>query len=125
MIYTYTSMRPTPAGRVSSKEQNFIIKEYCLQKSINFSLPFPEYVYPNCFVQFFNIIKIMENNSTLIAYSIYQFYDYPYDINQLWVFLGEKKSIIHFANENLCFYFPDGIAQINLLFKEKKVIMNK
>ena len=100
MIITYTSMRPIPVGRYSSKDQNIIIKKYCQNKNINFSIPFPEFVYPSCFIQLFNIFGLATFNSNIVFFSSTQFFDYPGNIVELVNSFRVKFNTISFASEN-------------------------
>ena len=90
MIITYTSMRPIPIGRISSKDQNITIKKYCQNKNINFSIPFPEFVYPYCFIQLFNIFGLAQCNSKIVFFSSTQFFDYRGNIKELVNTFREK-----------------------------------
>ena len=40
-------------------------------KNINFSIPFPEFVYPYCFIQLFNIFGLAQCNSNIVFFFFY------------------------------------------------------
>ena len=93
-------MRPIPIGRYSSKDQNIIIKKYCQDENINFSIPFPEFVYPSCFIQLFNIFGLASFNSNIVFFSSTQFFDYPGNTVELVNSFRVKFNTISFASEN-------------------------
>ena len=92
-------MRPIPIGRFSSRDQNITIKKYCQYENINFSIPFPEFVYPYCFIQLFNIFDLAPCNSNIVFFSSTQFFDYPGNIKQLVNSFRVKFDTISFASE--------------------------
>ena len=118
MIITYTSMRPIPIGRFSSKDQNIIIKKYCQYENINFSLPFPEFVYPNCFIQLFNIFGIASPNSNIVFFSSTQFFDYPGNIRELVNCFREKFDTISFASENYQINLNQNYKELEKIIEE-------
>jgi len=118
MIITYTSMRPIPIGRFSSKDQNIIIKKYCQYENINFSLPFPEFVYPNCFIQLFNIFGIASPNSNIVFFSSTQFFDYPGNIRELVNCFREKFDTISFASENYQINLNQNYEELEKIIEE-------
>ena len=96
-------MRPFPSGRFSSSEQNIIIKKYCEENELDFSIPFPEYVYPRCFVQLFNILKFANIGSSIIIFSVFQFFDYSGDIDELVRIFNCKFKTVYFPLEKMGF----------------------
>ena len=111
-------MRPIPIGRFSSKDQNIIIKKYCQSENINFSLPFPEFVYPNCFIQLFNIFGIASPNSNIVFFSSTQFFDYHGNIRELVNCFREKFDTISFATENYQINLNQNYKELEKIIEE-------
>ena len=101
MIYLYTSMRPLAGLSYSSSEQNNFLRGYCLQKNMSFSIPHPEFVYPSCFVQLFNLTESADPGSVLIFFSREQLRDYREDIEGLYSHLSKKFITLIFAFEDI------------------------
>ncbi len=128
MIITYTSMRPIPIGRFSSKHQNKIIKKYCKNNNLNFSIPFPEFVYPSCFIQLFNIFGLAPSNSSIIFFSSSQFFDYPGNIKELINSFRLKFNTIYFASENYQIDLNQNYKELEKIIEELRnldLIKNK
>lgn len=118
MIITYTSMRPLPIGRFSSKDQNITIKKFCEYENINFSIPFPEFVYPNCFIQLFNIFGLASCNSNIVFFSSTQFFDYPGNIGELVNCFRVKFDTISFASENYQINLNQNYKELEKIIEE-------
>ena len=104
MNVLYTSMRPMGSIRISSRNQNICLRSFCNKYNMAFSLPIPEFVYPNCFVQLFNIIKSPSyQGSNLVFYSVNQFSDYKGDISTISHILLESFCSVSFALEDQSF----------------------
>ena len=104
MNVLYTSMRPMGSMRISSRNQNICLRSFCNKHNMIFSLPIPEFVYPNCFVQLFNIIKSPSyQGSNLVFYSVHQFTDYPGDISTISDSLFYTFCSVNFALEDQSF----------------------
>ena len=69
-------MRPMVHAEISSRDQNNIVRDYCESHNLVFSIPIPEFVYPNCFVQLFNILNSESSKDALILFSKLQLFDY-------------------------------------------------
>lgn len=100
MIYIYTSMRPMGTLRVSSRDQNSLIRSYCKKHSISFSLPYPEFVYPQCHIQLFGIIKRSLLDDILVFFSVNQLTDYKFSTEDLSLLLDKSFSDVHFVYED-------------------------
>ena len=118
MIITYTSMRPIPIGRFSSRDQNITIKKYCQYENINFSIPFPEFVYPYCFIQLFNIFGLAPSNSKIVFFSSTQFFDYPGNIKELVDSFRIKFDSISFASENFHIDLNQNFKELEKIIEE-------
>ncbi len=101
MIYTYTTMRPIVAGMYTSREQNILIKEYLEKLSYTFSIPYPEFVFPRCYIQLYNIYHQASQKSTLIIFSISQLYELESEMQNTLITLLSKFDDIHFALEEI------------------------
>lgn len=111
-------MRPIPIGRFTSKDQNITIKNYCQYKNINFSIPFPEFVYPYCFIQLFNIFGLAQCNSNIVFFSSTQFFDYPGNIKELVNSFRVKFDTISFASENYQIDLNENYKELEKLIEE-------
>ena len=111
-------MRPIPIGRFSSKDQNKIIKKYCKNNNLNFSIPFPEFVYPSCFIQLFNIFGLAPCNSNIVFFSSTQFFDYPGNIKELVNSFRVKFDTISFASENFHINLNQNFKELEKIIEE-------
>ena len=97
-------MRPMGKLRISSRDQNICLRNYCIENNMPFSLPIPEFVYPNCYVQLFTILnssRALEHN--LVFYSIHQISEYPGKSEFLLKAIMESFKSVHFALEQQSF----------------------
>lgn len=123
MIFTYTSMRPLPIGSYSSRSQNIIIRQYLESINLSFSIPYPEFVFPGCYLQLYNLLSKANQHSSLAFFSVSQLSELREDqYSRVCTRIIDKFERVIFAKEGVFFDISFGryevIDKINCLFNQ-------
>jgi len=106
-------MRPTIAGRTSSRDQNILISEYVKEKKFAFTIPVPEMVFPGCYLQLYALCSRAVHGDILIMFSIFQLAEHQERLS-LFRHIFTKFSEVHFARENLVVHSLDQFSIIEI-----------
>ena len=122
MIYTYTSMRPLSIGSYSSRSQNIAIRQYLESINLVFSIPHPEFVFPGCYLQLYNLLHKADQNSTLVFFSVSQLSELTDSYSSVCKKIVDKFDRVIFAREevviNTSFNKQEAVSLINQIFNK-------
>ena len=94
-------MRPLLIGSYSSRSQNIIIRQYLESIDIVFSIPHPEFVFPGCYLQLYNLLHKAEPNSTLVFFSASQLSELTDNFLNVCNKIVDKFDRVIFAREEV------------------------
>ena len=68
-ILTYTNIRNFRGFHIPAPVQNLILREYCANNNLQFSLPIEEYIFDNCYIELEGIISNLKKDNSLLLCS--------------------------------------------------------
>ena len=103
--------------------QNTILRNYCKDNNFSYVLPYNETIFKNSFSQLITLINKVDNNTAIIACSIFML---PHKIENLKIIvnlLQKKNTYIYFIYENIFLKNKNDLKTIN--FEKKISKLNK
>jgi len=94
-------MRPLSVGSYSSRSQNIIIRQYLESINLVFSIPYPEFVFPGCYLQLYNLLRKADQNSTLVFFSVSQLSELADSYSSVCNKIVYKFDRVIFAREEI------------------------
>ncbi|MDC0215844.1 hypothetical protein OAJ75_01975 [Candidatus Pelagibacter sp.] len=68
-ILTYTNIRNFGDFHIPAPVQNLVLREYCINNNLHFSLPIEEYIFDNCYIELEGIISNLKKKNLLLLCS--------------------------------------------------------
>ena len=84
--------------------QTQYLKNYCETNGINFMLPIEDYIYDKCYIEFFNILDLLTNNTKyegILTFSIFCLPKEKQIRKKIYDFFLKNKKTIIFAFEKI------------------------
>ena len=106
--------------RAPQHVQNIVIKDFCKNNSLEYSLSVSEYKMENSFLILNDLLKKMRNIDGIVAYSLFQLPTDNNKRNHILKKIINKKKFICFAVEKITVSKIKDINKINILWRIKK-----
>ena len=119
-IRGYIFSRPFMGERAPQHVQNIVIKDFCKNNSLEYSLSVSEYKMENSFLILNDLLKKMRNIDGIVAYSLFQLPTDNNKRNRILKKIINKKKFICFAVEKITVSKIKDIKKINILWRIKK-----
>ena len=119
-IRGYIFSRPFMGERAPQHVQNIVIKDFCKNNSLEYSLSVSEYKMENSFLILNDLLKKMRNIDGIVAYSLFQLPTDNNKRNHILKKIINKKKFICFAVEKITVSKIKDIKKINVLWRIKK-----
>lgn len=119
-IRGYIFSRPFMGERAPQHVQNIVIKDFCKNNSLEYSLSVSEYKMENSFLILNDLLKKMRNIDGIVAYSLFQLPTDNNKRNHILKKIINKKKFICFAVEKITVSKIKDIKKINILWRIKK-----
>ena len=123
-IKGYISSNLINKNLISKKIQNLVIRKYCDDKNLMYTLSNAEYIHDESFIGLNEIIENIEKYYGIVAYSIHQLpKNNSLRLKKLKKIL-KKKKFIAFATEDITVTDKDSLKYLELLLNLNNYIKN-
>ena len=123
-IKGYISSNLINKNLISKKIQNLVIRKYCDDKNLMYTLSNAEYIHDESFIGLNEIIENIEKYYGIVAYSIHQLPKNNSLRLKLLKKILKKKKFIAFATEDITVTDKDSLKYLELLLNLNNYIKN-
>ncbi len=119
-IRGYIFSRSFMGERAPQHVQNIVIKDFCKNNSLEYSLSVSEYKMENSFLILNDLIKKMKDIDGIVAYSLFQLPPDNKDRLKILKTILSKKKFISFAVEKITISKIKDLKAANVIWRLKK-----